>query len=336
MGKYRIVSTIVCLCMMFGFLVAQENAAHKYKLDYNIPESPAFAILDANPTVVTRGGAAQELVVNLANSFISSQEVDMGFAVDFNPYFVLGGRLENIKQYRENGIKRLLANTQFSFASTTVEAFPDDLVMSAGARITLFDSKDLLKNKELGKAIDDALMPDDDPDPFGQASDEVVENPKLKKAYEKIKEEMRDKIGGAVSIGVATAGRFKNSDFKSDSLQGYRNQAWVSAEYSFGKGINMLALIMYRNNVLEKKTDINELKWGMGLRYLSAHVNIGGEVIYSSEKSDLDLGVNIEILIMKNLILYASIGNRSEIGEIEDNKIRVTPGLKWNLSEMKR
>lgn len=339
MATNRLIIIIIALSfstIIYAQDVTIENYnAFKYKLDYDIPESPAFSILDANPTTVTRGSAAQELIVNFANNFISGDKVNSGVAVDFNPYFVFGGRLKSINDYRENNIKRILANMQFSFATTTIEDFPDDIMISAGLRITLFDSKDLLQHKELGKDIDKALEPKDGDLQFNKDSDEIVDNPALLVAYKKTKEAIKNKKGGALSIGFATAGRFINSDFKLDSLKGYRNQVWLSSQYSFGKGLNLLGLVMYRNNIIQGLENINELKIGVGLKYLASNVNIGGEIVYSSESSNQDIGVNIETLIMKRLILYTSIGNRSEASS-SDNKIRVMSGIKWNLSETKK
>ncbi len=338
MGKHlkiSIILALVCSVLLSQNDINSTQHAFKYKLDYNVPESPAFSILDENPVRVNRASAAQELIVNFANSFISNDNLSKGIAIDFNPYFVLGGRLKSINSYREKKINRILANTQLSVATTTIKDFPDDIFVSTGVRITLFDSKDILQHKELGKRIDAALKPAEDQNPFNKDIDIIVKNTALLEAYALTKEELRNKKGAALSIGFATAGRFINSHFNLDSLNGFRNQAWISGQYSFGKGIDLMSLVMFRSNNIINQKDINELKLGVGLKYLTQNVNIGGELVYSSEKSNLDIGVNIEILIMKRLILYASIGNRSSIHSIDEDKIKIMPGIKWNLSETK-
>jgi hypothetical protein len=335
MGKYIIIVSLFIASQAF----AQEtpDSAFQYKLNYNVPESPAFSIIGANPNMVMRGSAAQEVVVNFANSFISNDKLNNGIAVDFNPYFVFGGRLKSINEYRENDFKRILANTQLSLATSSDDAFPNDLFVSSGLRITLFDSKDLLQNKKLGSRIDEALAPEVLTDPsqiFGQESDVIRQNSALIDVYETTKEEMRTSRGGAVSIGMAAASRFINSDFRLDSLAKYRNQFWISAQYSFGNGLDLLGLALYKNNYFPSDESVGEVQLGVGIKYLSPSIIIGGEVVYSTEKSDLDMGINIETIVSDKIILFVSIGNRSEINSVGDeNKLKVQPGIKYNLSQ---
>ncbi len=81
--------------------------------------------------------------------------------------------------------------------------------------------------------------------------------------------------------------------------------------------------------------DINETMFGIGIRHVGKRTNIGGEIIWSSEKNYLEIGANIEVLLAKSIILAVSIGNESEDLIIENNQIRVKPSLKYNLSEPK-
>ena len=324
--------------------IATDTSAYNYKLDYDIPESPAFSILDANPSTVMRGSAAKEVMLQFANGISSGNRMATGVAVDFIPYFVLGGRLKNIDEYRNSQSKRILANTQFSFASLTSVKFPTDNLLSAGLRITLFDSRDLLSNKELGSEIDKILLPKENPDvpqidpSTGQlvdiSSSNIISLPELSNAYANTKEKLRNMKGGAVSIGMATAGRMLNGAFHLDSLLAYKNQFWISGQYSFGKGINISGLAMYRNNIIQNKDNINELMLGLGFRHMGKKSNIAGEFVYSSIKKHLEVNVNFEMLVMNRLIFYASIGNRSDIIN-DDNKIKIIPGIKYNLSEPK-
>lgn len=332
MGRYFI--TFLLLFCSFSFMLsAQEDedtsAAFQYKVDYEVPESPAFSILDANPTSVMRGSAAQELVIHFANSIIGNQKINAGVAADFNPYFVFGGRLHSIDQYRENYFKRLLANAQLSIATTTLTGYPDDIFGSGGLRLTLYDSKDLLFNDDLGNRIDDALIPEEVDDPFGDTLDQVGENEKLKQAYEKVKEELRNKKGGAVSMGFATSARLRSGLVQADSIQGYKNQVWLSGQYCFGKGINLMGMIMYRNDLMAK---MHEFRSGLALRYVGKKTNISGEMVYSSEQSFIGIGMNIEVRVLSQIILYANVGNNSNENP-KDGSIHIKPGIKWCLAK---
>ena len=179
---------------------SQNDEAFKYKLDYNIPESPAFSVLDANPTTVLRGNAAQEVVINLATNFISGNEVSPGLALDFNPVFAFGGRLKSINDYRNNYLKRLLANTQLSLATIASDNFPEDVLISGGLRMTLFDTKDVLFDDKLTGAIDNALTANITVPAMGQPANTgtVIKNSMLVDAYKSAKIKYKETSGGSL------------------------------------------------------------------------------------------------------------------------------------------
>lgn len=320
------------------FAQNEDEEAYKFKLDYDVPESPAFAVLDANPTKVMRGSAAKELVVNLANNFISNAAQETGVAMDFNPYFVFGGRLQSISEYRANYLKRVLANTSLSFASVATDQFPDDNLISVGLRITLFDAQDLLKDSNLGNQISIALSQMGNPPAPGtnQEQDKIVKLQGLKDAYDDAKKRVREKKGGALSIGVALAQRARGGVLSADSLSTYRNQVWMSGQYSFGNGTNLLGLAMYRNTKMSDNPTEDAALLGVGVRHIGKIVNVGGEVVYSSEKDYLEISGNIETRLFDNVLLAISIGNGSEDGMNENNRLLVKPTLKYNLSQSRK
>jgi len=331
MGKYGLL--IIFLSITNN--VFSQDEAFKFKLDYDIPESPAFSIIDANPTTVMRGSAAKELAVNIANNFISNTKQESGVALDFNPYFIFGGRLKNISEYATNkfNLKRLLANTQMSFASVATEDFPEDNLVSGGIRITLFDNSDLLFDSQLGADISNALQNIGNPPPPGMTQDQynLVSVQGLKDAYDKAEERVKTKKGGALSIGAAIANRAQGGYISSDSLIAYRNQVWMSGQYNFGKGTNLLGLAMLRNTTMTNEENVNEIMLGLGIRHLGKNINIGAEVIYSNEKDNLEINGNIELRYFKNILMAISIGSESE--NLTGNKLIVKPTLRYNLSQ---
>lgn len=339
MGKYGL---ILGFCLWHLILFSQ-SPAYKFKLDYDVPESPAFAVLDANPTNVMRGSAAKEFVVNIANSFISNEGLAKGLALDFNPYFVFGGRVKNIETYYNSRIDRLLANTQFSFASTTSDDFPNDNLFSYGVRITLFDNLDLLSDKELGKDIGDILAgAAEDPDtPGGETNPEAepkkIDLPALIKAYDKAKERVKLKKGGSLSLGWAQAGRKPGDLLKLDPIIGFRDQLWLSAQYHFGQGLNILGLVMHRSTeMVQQPKEMNEFVMGIGIRKITDKINFGGEIMYSSEKEYLEVAGNVEAKLLDNILLIVSIGNGSDMMNMNNNQLMIKPTLKYNLSQPKK
>ena len=332
---------LVCACS----ISAQDGEAYKFKLDYDVPESPALSIVDANPTTVMRGSAAKELAINIANNFITQQSQQTGVALDFNPYFAFGGRLKNVSVYREKYFARLLANTQLSFASTAVDQFPNDNLMSLGLRITLFDSADLLYDDQLGVDIGNALAaavsspdaPVDDSMLPGNVDDQprIVTVQSLADAYLQAQARVKNKKGGALSIGAATAQRALGGILSADSLVNYRSQVWMAGQYNFGNGTNLLCMGMYRNTQMEGDTSTSELILGAGIRSMGKVVNVGGELVYNSEKNYLEINGNVETKLFSNVLLIVSFGNGSGMLMNENNSLFVKPTLKYNLSQPK-
>lgn len=328
---------IVILC----FAVFQSNGQvpdtirnlYEFKLDYNVPESPAFSVLDANPTKVMRSNAGQELVVNVASSFISGSGISPGLAVDVNPYFVLGGRLDNVKEYRENYGKRLLANIQLSFATIDSKVFPNDMLFSSGIKINLFDTKDMVFDKQLGVDIDKALAVDI-PDPIpGQPilEPKILENALLETAYENAKKRYMEAKGGSMSLGYAIAGRAKDNKFITDSIATYRHQAWLVGQYDFGVSqFSLNGMVMYRYEQGNMLASEDGIITGIALRHYGKKLILSGEIIYEGLKEEIQFGGYIEVYLMKNISIYASL---SQDESTTDSGIIFKPGIKWNLSE---
>jgi len=332
MGKNVIIYLISILCIS-NYAVGQEcdTCVYKFKLDYDIPESPAFSIIDANPSNVMRGSAAKEFALSVANNFIRNNRQETGIAADINPFLMLY-RFQNINEYLDNYGKRLLANTQLSFASIQSDIFPNDNLFSGGLRITLYDDFDLLQDTQLRKDIDNALKPENGIIP-GTAQDSLpeVKNKKLDKAYEDAHKRIkgRDKKGFALSVGVASALRAHGGKIDADSLGHYRFQTWLSGQYNFGKGWNIMGMAMYRNTKMEID-DLIDFVGGLGIRYISKRFGVGGEFMYSLE-NQFEYGANLEYLLGKGILLGLRFGNDNE--EINSNRWMLKPTIKYNLSQ---
>lgn len=339
MGRY------VILILSFSFLVVNlvmsQSEAHNFKLDYEVPESPAFSIVDANPSTVMRGSSAKELAVNIASNFISSNKQETGIALDFTPYFAFGGRMKNIQEYNSSYFKRLLANTQFSFASIASIDHPDDNLISSGIRFTLYDDFDLLSDPDLGNDISIVLSNTGTPPPKPASSTsppgtipqqyQLVNINGLSEAYARAEERVKNKVGSALSLGFAIAQRAKSGVLSRDSLVSYRNQVWLSGQYNLGKGINILGLGMYRNSMNIDADNVSEYILGLALRQNRDHVNIGAEIVYSSEQMRVNFNANIEVRYIDNILFALSIGNEED-ELIDGNRLFIKPTLKYNLS----
>lgn len=342
MERHRIIASIVFCWWTLAYCVAQdsipsEGVAYQYKLNYNVPESPAFAVLDANPTTILRASSPQEIVTHLASNFLSGNEVSPGLALDFNPYFTFGGRLKSINEYRGSYWKRFLANLQLSIATINSNLFPEDLLFSGGIRATIFDTKDVLFDKDLGRDIDQALAPDDDPGPLNDSDQGViVDNPALKIAYANAKQRYMEKPGGSLSLGYAIAGRAKDNSFKTDSIVTYRHQAWLVGQYDLGKsGMSMNAMVMYRYDQTPQLDDDNGFISGIALRKYGQKLILSAEIYHDSMNETIDFGGYAEAYLIPSITVFASL--KKETNSITgDEDVVLKPGIKWNFSESKK
>lgn len=337
MGRFILTFFAATLCIVcFGQVgTSDDEPAFKYKLDYNVPESPAFSVLGANPTTVMRGSASQEVVVNLASEFLSGGKADSGVGIDFNPYFVFGGRLKSVSEYRKSSLKRILANTQLSFGTVNDKVFPDDLLMATGLRVTLFDTKDPLYDKSLGEEIDKILADKNSGDILGENfSDEeskVIESD-FAPAYAASKKKYKNKAGGSMSIGAAIATRAKGQSLVIDSLTSDKSQLWLSGQYDFGvSGLSTTGMLMYEKSDNSTETT-NATIAGLALRQYRDDLIINAEVTYNSILDGFEAAGLVEYYKFKNIVVYASFSYRvDEITGLYDRMFK--PGIKWNISE---
>jgi len=346
MERYRVVIILFISLIPFAGnsqlptnVVNDSLPAYRYKLDYNIPESPAFAVLDANPTTILRASAAQEVITHLASDFLSGNNVSPGLALDFNPYFSFGGRLHSINEYRKNSWKRFLANLQLSFATINSQDFPNDLLFSGGIRANLIDTKDLLRDKQLGHDIDRALLPDQNNEPGPLNNNDqgtIVDNKKLSEAYLNAKKRYQKKSGGSLAIGYAIAGRAKDNSFKTDSIVTYRHQAWLSGQYDLGKSsMSINAMVMYRYDQIVQTDDHNGVISGISLRKYSRKLIFSGEIYHDSGAKSIDFGGYAEAYLIPNITVFISL--KKETNSITgEEDILLKPGIKWNFSEAKK
>ncbi|KAA1244579.1 hypothetical protein [Aquimarina sp. RZ0] len=313
---------------------------YTFKLDYNVPESPAFAVLDANPTTILRASTPQEIVTHLASNFLSGNEVSPGLALDFNPYLTFGGRLKSVKEYRNNYGKRFLANLQLSFATINSMNFPDDLLFSGGIRATLFDSKDIIFDEQLGKDIDTALLSgfsdSGEPGPTNNNQGIVVDNPSLKNAYLNAKTRYMEKEGGSLALGYAIAGRAKDNSFKTDSIVTYRHQAWLVGQYDLGKSeMSINAMVMYRYDQTPQTNNNDGLISGIALRKYGQKLILSAEIYHNSMTESIDFGGYAEAYLIPSITLFVSL--KKEVNSVTgDEDVVLKPGIKWNFSEAKK
>lgn len=156
-GTYTIFVFYLFLSIWTGHKSPTETNAYKFILDYAVPSSPAFTVLDATPQQVTRGSAAKPLIFHAFPNFLQTGRLDPGIAADFSPYVLLGGGFQNLEHYRTSWIRRMLANSMLSVAALKNSKDSSNADIGLGIRITIFDDHDLFANSPIARAITDKI-----------------------------------------------------------------------------------------------------------------------------------------------------------------------------------
>ena len=112
-------------------------------VDMSVPESPAFTVLGVTPETVIRPTSPRAFATSLLNGVDQNGNFQSGLAMDFVPYLLVAGDDLTLRKYQTSPVVRLLARTQFSFA-TTKGATEDDKSMrlALGLHVALWDRGD--------------------------------------------------------------------------------------------------------------------------------------------------------------------------------------------------
>ena len=331
----RLVFLFLCFPLLpFQKLIAQDNPAYHYILNYDVPSSPGLTAIGASPASVQRGSAAKPVVVQILSDLLGgSTAFGSGIAIDFSPYTLFGGRFENIAAYRNSALKRALANFQVSFATTGDGLDTSALNIGIGGRLVLWDDHDLLGDKQLGVDIDNVLTSGDLPPQSGGIDSEetIIDEPALQQAYDKAKERIADKKGSSLAIGYGFGAALNGSSFNTDSIGQQRHTVWVGGTYWFGHGLN--GNLMYQGRFSDTESPSNEV--GLSLRTtVPSSVSLAGELVFSFEgEQKLRGGLNVEFPAVQNIDVTASL--KLEPGRDDSASLRLRPqvGLKWNMSQ---
>lgn len=308
--------------------------AYKFILDYDVPESPAFVALGVSPEKVTTGSASKPIVVNLLTQAVTGDRTSAGLALDFSPYFVFGGRFDNIDEYRASGLKRRLANTLVSLATIQDPADSANLRFGVGARMTVFDDHDPLQNTALSARIESLLTPAEDELGVGRESGTGIDTiAGLAEAYRALVDSIQATPGRALAVGWGMAGTVRNAVLSADSITGTRHRFWAGYRETFRGGVELLGAVQVGEGV----TEDHSFRVGAALRANVQRVRLTGEVVYESETGEIHPGAIAVIKAIPQVDVVASLGSEPDAtGATDASKLRFRTMLRWNFSETGR
>lgn len=304
--------------------------AYKLILDYDVPESPGFVALDVAPEKVLTGSASKPVAINILSQIARSGRAQAGLALDFSPYFVAGGRFENITEYRSNRLKRLLANTSVSFATVQDPADSASLRFGTGVRVTIFDDHDPLQNGEVTAAVEKLLVPQGPlgPRPAGPVITQSVKVEGLAEAYAEAIDAVRKKPGRALAVGWGMAGTLRNSVLSADSVRRTTHSFWAGYRETFPGSVEFLGAVLAGGAAGGDR----EFRVGGALRMTSETLRLTGEVVYESLTGQIHPGGVAEFRVLPQIAAVASLGSEpSDDGQA--GRLRFRTMLRWNMSQ---
>jgi hypothetical protein len=309
---------------------AAGQPAYKFVLDYDVPDSPGFVALDVSPEKVLTGSAAKPVVVNLLEQAAQGGKLDAGLALDFSPYFLAGGRFQNINEYRTHPIKRLLANTTVSFASVQDAEDSSAMRFGAGIRLTVFDDHDPLQNDRILQRVEQILsggaMTPGRPKPRVQNS---VTVPGLADAYAAAIDTLRATPGRALAIGWGISGTLRNAVLSPDSVTHTRHRFWAGYRETFTGGWEFLGALLVGGPAGSQ----HDYRLGGALRTNAPGFRLTGEAVYESVTRQLHPGGVAEFKVLPQIDAVVSLRSEPDDQGVDASKLRFRTMLRWNMSQ---
>lgn len=359
------------------FILAGKNAWSQSKeikadtitlKELEIPNSPAFILLDQTPSTIERPSSSKAFALSILNSFQDSNGIPKNYAVDFTPFWFFkhpnmtslkyaGYNVENKKQRVFGNIER--ASISFAFI-TTNDTLTQKTInnLSIGLRFNLIsirskqDIKDIIKaNSDLIKSIrerDDRL--NNFVDISLAATNPTLYHLKVKEFYaqdrekENSEEKLKDILARKSVFAIDGAIGYNNFYLDNKFSNGHfgRFGAWLTLNYSWhidknanGKNyFNLYAIGRY----LSDGTSIsngeyqkqNFYDFGGKAEFEFKKISLAYEYIYRDSSNSNTFRSNglLKYKISDNLLLTGAFGKNFG----SNNNLISMLGINWGLS----
>lgn len=314
---------------------APDTTAAKFYLNYDVPESPALAVLGATTANVRRGAAAKPLAISLAGDVLRGDRIGPGLALDVAPYAYLG-RFRNVRDYQTSGAKRFLANVLTSFAAVQAPGDADATAFGAGLRLTFHDDHDLLANDVLANLVGQLLVPKRIACPkigssnlcVAGTSDQTVEVD-ASSAYAAARDSVLRRAGWSASMGGAFGGTLRGGVARPDSLQQRQGHAWLAATRYLGVGRELLGMTEWVRDTARAQ----RFRAGVAFRLQSSASAVAAELAFDSGAGGLLPGVNAEFRVLSRATLLAALVAEPPGSDGDRTRLRVRTSVRWAAAE---
>ncbi len=128
-----------------------DSLASRFRLEFAVPQSPAFNLLGTEPSNILRPGDINELAVAVSNLTGDGLAIPRSFAAEFAPALLIGGRNLTIDRYQA---RAALYRTRISLATRRSDDASPASSVGWGIRTALIDRGDLRGSEVAGQLLD--------------------------------------------------------------------------------------------------------------------------------------------------------------------------------------
>lgn len=325
------------------------------RLDFSVPQSPAFTVLGLSPEEVIVPTSYRTLALSLLDGLDANGNAQTGLAVDTKPYVLAQGPSLTLDRYRANRWNRMLSRLQVSFATSSGQEQADQADRYAlSVRLTPWDQGDPRMDFNPQKLDDPdtlegcyrqvlVLIEDEDkttfdPKIFDEASLTANDRELASKAQQCVRaSEERNWNASSWDIGLASF-RVDNDDLNEAGFA-----AWTSVALSAGTRGQVVMHARYQEDVLvpqENSTSLlNGWRAGVRLRYgkprgalMIEAVHIENEDENGDSTDGIQYLIGTEMRLTERFWLQLALGDRT--GDLDDSNDSYLSGqLRWAFSE---
>lgn len=325
--------SIILLFFVAFKLFSQEGNSIKIT-DLELPNAPAFTILDYSPTIISTPSTTQAFTLSLINSVNSSKGFPTDYALEFTPYWVFSEKKRNLTDYiiKENqkAYSKPYKNLSFSLAAVKKDTIQN---VSVGIRTNLLtvnrkdrqeSVNDLLKKLERFKILTDQNLPfGENPNESGTPDYNKWNLDKINK-YAELKE--YKELTSEIYKAIDSLESFKPI-FSADIATGY-NHFFDQNEFKSGKFGRYGAWLTLNANFKLSKYNKNYLNIYQYTRYLVDEMNYDEILLSYKKEKNLDVGAKIEFQFNDFALGYEYINRTNQ----KDN-YRSVGNLKYKINE---
>lgn len=222
--------------------------SNAYRLQFAIPDAPAFALLDDNPGDILRPSTVREFAIALS-SFVDTAtggfDIPQALAVEFSPGLLIGGNDLTLKEYQD---APFLYRLRISAGTRRLSGQFAPSQIAFGLRTSFIDGSDLRTDRallrnivgitdQIAKVMADSVAP---PPIDGGSGAEVVENSSpVVDSLNAVLQEMianaeADQRWNADALDLAAAILLSSPDSTGKGLQSTEIAGWLTYAHGFG------------------------------------------------------------------------------------------------------